>query len=356
MISQEGMKYIIIMAVAFVAAVVIGTILLVTRKKEKKLLEEEELAPVEPLKPVKPARAENTPQGDKREALYRAQKASQDDFGFVETNPIMTASSSAAEKYLSMIRTASGESVLWQREETVFVRNLHGICNASVEVYRLYLRGKPYKKLYFCPNGKNTSKTPRGFVLDQNGQKVPFGGSIALEAAEKGITEEQVLQKQALIYQNKTRQSTGRQGTARQAASDAREVADVPGKAQKKQSIPAVSEETDEAPAEDVEERPSSGAAGSQPEQPAASQASEKPQKAAPSSFPNYLPGFEPDNIKPSLDKFLAVMDSVYPDGTVIGSTWDHEHWDRAAAMLCKYLGYSNGTDFLEAYGYTVVK
>ena len=60
--------------------------------------------------------------------------------------------------------------------------------------------------------------------------------------------------------------------------------------------------------------------------------------------------------MKPALEKFLAVMDREYPDGIIKGDTWDHDRWDRAASMLCKYLGYANGSEFLEAYGYTVEK
>ena len=60
--------------------------------------------------------------------------------------------------------------------------------------------------------------------------------------------------------------------------------------------------------------------------------------------------------MKPALERFLAVMDREYPDGVIIADTWDHSRWDRAASMLCKYLGYDTGSDFLEAYGYTVEK
>ena len=77
---------------------------------------------------------------------------------------------------------------------------------------------------------------------------------------------------------------------------------------------------------------------------------------SSPASFPNYLPGFEPENVKPALDRFLAVMEREYPDHVIAGSSWDHDKWDKAASMLCKVLGYSSGSDFLEAYGFTVEK
>ena len=71
---------------------------------------------------------------------------------------------------------------------------------------------------------------------------------------------------------------------------------------------------------------------------------------------PNYLPGFEPDNIKPLLDTLLNDLDASFPDKTVVWSEWNHEKWDRAAGFLCKNLGYSRGTEFLEAYGYSIVQ
>ena len=52
--------------------------------------------------------------------------------------------------------------------------------------------------------------------------------------------------------------------------------------------------------------------------------------------------------MKPALERFLAVMDREYPDGVIIADTWDHSRWDRAASMLCKYLGY----DTYDAEGY----
>lgn len=70
---------------------------------------------------------------------------------------------------------------------------------------------------------------------------------------------------------------------------------------------------------------------------------------------PNYLPGLEPENIKKLLNTFFSEIDKSFPDKTIVWSEWNHEKLDKPAGYLCKYLGYSRGTDFLNAYGYSVV-
>lgn len=70
---------------------------------------------------------------------------------------------------------------------------------------------------------------------------------------------------------------------------------------------------------------------------------------------PNYLPGLEPENIKKLLSTFFSEIDKSFPDKTIVWSEWNHEKLDKPAGYLCKYLGYSRGTDFLNAYGYSVV-
>lgn len=72
-------------------------------------------------------------------------------------------------------------------------------------------------------------------------------------------------------------------------------------------------------------------------------------------SIPKYLPGFEPDDIKPLVDSFFTVINKAFPDKVIVTSEWNHQAWDNAANMLCKKLGYSKGKDFLEAYGFSVV-
>ena len=328
------MIYAIIMAVAFVAAVCLATVLIVTKKKEDALAQEKSYEQLTPVKAVKRGTEEKT---DRRDLISRTQRPERDDFGLVENNPICTASPAATEKYLSLLKTRSGEPLQWLREGTVFVQNLGGAGSVSEEVFLLYLRGKAYKRLYICPFGRNSALVPKDLQLSGDGDAAPYRGSIALEAREKNISIEQVIKKQAMISQNQgTRAGYANPGPKVQGTEK------LPEKSAKKEAVSvAVSASPTARRKEPVSVEPSS---------------SNSQQAPASSTFPNYLPGFEPDNIKPSLNKFLAVMDTVYPDGVVLGSTWDHENWDRAAAMLCKYLGYSNGTDFLEAYGYKVEK
>ena len=73
-------------------------------------------------------------------------------------------------------------------------------------------------------------------------------------------------------------------------------------------------------------------------------------------SVPNYLPGFEPENIQNLLKSFFAEVDKNFPDKRIIWAEWNHERMDKAAGYLCKYLGYSRGKEFLETYGYTVIQ
>ncbi len=71
-------------------------------------------------------------------------------------------------------------------------------------------------------------------------------------------------------------------------------------------------------------------------------------------STPKYLPGFEPEELKSLVNSFFSVINESFPDKVIIRSEWNHQ-WDNAANNLCRYLGYSNGYDFLRAYGYRVV-
>ena len=342
------MIYAIIMAIAFVAAVSLATILIVSKKKEKEAQAEEEtlMAPVSPVKPARQTERQQTRQEvndvhDRRELVYQAQRPDRDDFGYTEKNPVCTATTASAEKYLSLLRTPRGEPFQWLKERNTGVREVPGSGNVPVEIYTLYLHGKAVKRIYLCPCGKNSASAPKGMKLSSE-NVAPFGGSIAREAREKGISEEQVLKKHALIYES---------NMEKQRASSLnldRKPEELSERSARPQARP-VTPSRQEAP------KPAEKASEKSPA-PLTEKQKQKEEAPAPASFPHYLPGFEPDNIRPSLEKFLAVMDRVYPDGIVLGSTWDHEHWDRAAAMLCKYLGYANGTDFLEAYGYQVQK
>ena len=180
------------------------------------------------------------------------------------------------------------------------------------EVYTLYLHGEAYRKLYICPYGRNSAHVPVGLALAPNGEASPYGGSVVAEAREKGITVQQVLAKQARIYESQPH--TGKQDSF--------------PKDEKVLSKKGIETEIDPNEAKE----------------------------SSSESFPNYLPGFEPENVKPALERFLAVMEREFPDHRIPGSRWNHERWDKAASRLCKVLGYSSGSEFLEAYGFMVEK
>ena len=305
------MIYAILMAVAFIGAASLVTILIITKKREN---ESYEIADeYEAVYPPPDDRSGPKMGADRREAIFSGQKFQRDDFGFSESNPICTSSILSGEKYLALLRTDSGEMLQWIREGTISVQNLHGAGPVNEEVYTLYLHGEKYRKLYICPFGRNSTHVPVGLALATNGEPAPYGGSVLSEAREKGITEQQVLAKQAFIFESRPNASD-QESTLHE---------------ENRPPVKPVETESNQKAAEDT---------------------------TSPASFPNYLPGFEPENVKPALDRFLAVMEREYPDHRIPGSTWDHDKWDKAASMLCKVLGYSNGSEFLEAYGFSVEK
>ena len=304
------MIYAILMAVAFIGAASLVTILIITKKRENESYEIDD--EYEAVYPPPDDRTGPKMGADRREAIFSGQKYGRDDFGYSESNPVCTSSILSGEKYLALLRTDSGEMLQWIREGSISVQNLHGAGPVNEEVYTLYLHGESYRKLYICPYGRNSTHVPAGLALASNGEPAPYGGSVLAEARDKGITEQQVLAKQALIYQNSPH------------------AAEQDSSLRKEKGTHVKPEAPDNRP-----------------------KASEI---SSPASFPNYLPGFEPENVKPALDRFLAVMEREYPDHMIAGSSWDHNKWDKAASMLCKVLGYSSGSEFLEAYGFTVEK
>lgn len=335
---SSAMIYIIFMAIAFVAIVCLVTILIVTKKREREEFPAEE--DEEEIYPVRKKEKKVQRQEEFEEYSDDLRKEERPDYGYSELNPIFTSSQAASERYLSALRTERGDGLRWVREGTVTVKKLNQSSNVNVECYTLYLYGREFKKIYICPFGRhNTNDTPKGLILASDGKKLSYNGSIALEAGEKGITEEQVLEKYALVYESK------------RAAASANAKNTSSGMAKKSDYFKDEPASVQAAPRAD-DKKESSYRQEAKSYTPPVQKTEEKPR----ASFPNYLPGFEPEEMKPALEKFLAVMDRAYPDGVVKGSTWDHDRWDRAASMLCKYLGYANGTDFLEAYGYTVEK
>lgn len=303
------MIYAVIMAVAFVAFVCLVTVLAVTKSRERRA------AASSPANHSGSAVGKRNTRSDeqeyRRELIYHGQRPDMQDFGYSEHNPVCTESPSASEKYLALLRTKEYEPLQWIKDGTYPLSDLHRAGPVNVDVYLLFLHGKEFRRIFICPYGKNSSDAPYGLILDVDGKvSSPYYGSVASEAADKGLTEKQVLAKQALMYENHAK------------------------------SVKAAS-------------------IMNEPKKPEASRPAESKAQAAvadSSALPNYLPGFEPDKIKPQLDRFFAVIDEAFPDGVVRQSEWDHAKWDRAAGMLCRFLGYPNGTQFLEAYGYTVVK
>ena len=330
-VREVSMIYAIIMAVAFIAVVSLITILIVTKKKDEILSDSDTEDEYVAISPPASSPERDGPKPDRREMIFNGQKPDRDDFGYSETNPLCTSSVISTEKYLALLRTEEGEPLQWVREGTIAVKNLHHAGTVNVEAFSLYLHGKLYRQIFICPHGRNSTNVPAGLALAGNGVPSPYGGSILEEARQKGITEKQVLAKHALVYEE-SRTSRREQSTSGRS----------------------------ETSGTGVKPEPPSGIrtanSGNRPGNDNRAQQPVSKEPAASSSFPNYLPGFEPENVRPSLESFLVVMERHYPDHIIPESTWNHEKWDKAAAMLCKFLGYANGSEFLEAYGYTVEK
>lgn len=64
--------------------------------------------------------------------------------------------------------------------------------------------------------------------------------------------------------------------------------------------------------------------------------------------------GLEPANIKKRMDTLFAKLDEAYPDKVISGLRKDHKKWAETVRELYSLLGYPNGDEFLNAYGYTV--
>lgn len=67
-----------------------------------------------------------------------------------------------------------------------------------------------------------------------------------------------------------------------------------------------------------------------------------------------YIPGQEPEEIKEKIELLFSDIEKYFPNKRIIWSLWNHDRWDKAAGYLCSWLGYSKGSDFLKAYGYTI--
>lgn len=84
------------------------------------------------------------------------------EYGLVPNKPIFTRGVNESKKYLDMLRTPSGEKLLWKRRGSMVV---HGI-NGMVDIYDSKLQsGEVYITVYINMYGSaNTKKVPKGFL------------------------------------------------------------------------------------------------------------------------------------------------------------------------------------------------
>ena len=101
----------------------------------------------------------------RRDILYKGQRAEDPDYGYSASNPIMTSTIESNKKYLARLRTIDGKSFSWVRNGSLCMTNLHGVKEVMVDIYQLYLDGKEYKKIYICPYGHSSSFVPQGMTL-----------------------------------------------------------------------------------------------------------------------------------------------------------------------------------------------
>ena len=373
----KALPWIIAMAVAFIGLVVFGTLLFVKRKKKTDVSRTpdayDNFNRAQNAGKQAARRTDDTAPtpADKimsaRDAIYRSQKPDRADFGYTLQNPVITSSTGSSEAYLGILRTEAGEPVTWVRTRTVSLNDLNGAGPAAVEEYVIYLHGRDSKKrIYICPEGKNSLYAPEGFIISSDKKPTRYNGSIAREAEENGITTDQVLSKHAFIYENshpaKPAPQQVQPAAAKQSVRPATE-RPVPQPAAEQYASRVEPEIPADRPAEaqpavtgSHERKPAAESVAANDAAPSVKKTDEVPKSADVSSLPKYLPGFEPENVRVQLDKFFAVINKAFPDGIVYESEWDHAHWDNAAGMLCRYLGYSRGSEFLEAYGYTFIK
>lgn len=104
----------------------------------------------------------------RRNTLYHNQRPDNDDFGYTALNPICTSTINASDIYLSRLRTLNNEELFWIRKGSICEKNCNGVENVNIDIYQLYLNWDPYKEIYICPYGHNSSYVPKGLILDKN--------------------------------------------------------------------------------------------------------------------------------------------------------------------------------------------
>ena len=139
---------------------------------------------------------------ERRRAIFDGQRPDDDNFGYSCDNPICTGGFEDSEDYLSRLRTLSGEKLDWLRSGSINLKKLHGIEAVDVDTYNLYLDGKLFKEIHICPYAYNSSNVPKGLILSPEQDNREFGGNIAKEARESGMSPEQFLHFKELQVQN----------------------------------------------------------------------------------------------------------------------------------------------------------
>lgn len=129
---------------------------------------------------------------EKRNMLCNGQRPDADDYGYSKENPICTSTIDSSCEYLSRLRTLEGEDFHWRREGSNHLAMCNNVRNVMVDTYMLYLHGKPFKRIYICPYGHNSSYAPNGLMLANEKVSV-FGGDLELEARERNLSIDALL-------------------------------------------------------------------------------------------------------------------------------------------------------------------
>ena len=66
--------------------------------------------------------------------------------------------------------------------------------------------------------------------------------------------------------------------------------------------------------------------------------------------------GKEPERVKVRMQALFEKLRGAYPDMVVSGLDKDHKHWAETALELSRVLGYPSKNEFLEAYGFRVIR
>ncbi|MBQ9929635.1 MAG: hypothetical protein IJO72_02510 [Oscillospiraceae bacterium] len=106
-------------------------------------------------------------QSARRDLLYKAQQPYDDDYGYSCTNPIMTSSVWASDKYLGNLRTFDGEQFVWNRVGSQCVYQIGSVKNVMVDEYKIIANNWPDMVIYICPYGHNGSFAPKGLTLQE---------------------------------------------------------------------------------------------------------------------------------------------------------------------------------------------